>query len=107
MAARYASEWNVTFTPPAKFAALNTRLDELLRVNGRKPTDVRRSVMTGIVFGRNDAEVQWVAAAERGETVEQLRERGILVGTAPAIVEQLNNPFDERGTFSRWSSSLS
>jgi alkanesulfonate monooxygenase SsuD/methylene tetrahydromethanopterin reductase-like flavin-dependent oxidoreductase (luciferase family) len=45
--------------------------------------------MTGIVFGRDEAEVQRVAASERGQTVEQLRERGMIVGTASQVVEQL------------------
>ncbi len=89
LAARYASEWNSTFTRPERLAELNAQLNELLLANGRKPSDVRRSVMTGVVFGRDEAEVQRVASAERGQTVEQLRERGMIVGTASQVVEQL------------------
>lgn len=88
LAAKYASEWNGTFMPPAKFAELNRRLDDLLAANGRAPTSLRRSTMTGCVFGRDDAEVQRKIAA-RGQTRERLRERGIMVGTAPEAVEQL------------------
>ncbi len=89
LVARYASEWNSAFIRPEKLRELNARLDEMLLANGRQPRDVRRSVMTGIVFGRNDAEVQRVASAERGQTLEQLRERGIIVGTVQAVVDQL------------------
>ncbi len=89
LVARYASEWNSTFVRPERLAELNARLDELLVANGRKPEDVRRSVMTGIVFGRDEAEVQRMAADERGETVEQSRERGMIVGTGSQVVEQL------------------
>jgi F420-dependent oxidoreductase-like protein len=89
LVARYASEWNSTFIRPERLTELNARLNELLVANGRKPGDVRRSVMTGIVFGRDEAEVQRVAADERGQTIEQLRERGMIVGTGSQVVDQL------------------
>jgi alkanesulfonate monooxygenase SsuD/methylene tetrahydromethanopterin reductase-like flavin-dependent oxidoreductase (luciferase family) len=44
--------------------------------------------MTGCVFGKNDAALQQKIAA-RGRIVEQLRERGIIVGNASQVVEQL------------------
>jgi F420-dependent oxidoreductase-like protein len=89
MAARYAGEWNVAFRSAAQFAELNARLNELLQENGREPGDVRRSLMTGVVFGRNQAEVQHKAAA-RKRTAEELRERGLVVGIPAEIVDQLN-----------------
>ncbi len=89
LVARYASEWNSAFTRPERLSELNARLNEMLPAIRQQPRDVRRSVMTGIIFGRNDAEVQRVAAAERRQTVEQLRERGMIVGTAQAVVDQL------------------
>lgn len=89
LAARYASEWNATFQPPAKFAALSGRLDGLLNTRGRAPKDVRRSLMTGIVFGRTDADVQRKLDA-RGRTAADLRERGLVVGTPPQVTEQLS-----------------
>lgn len=95
LAAKYADEWNGTFMTPTKFAEVNQLLSELIAANGRAQTDVRRSLMTGIVFGRDDAEVQRRLAA-RGRTAEQARERGIIVGTAPAVVEQLKK-LDETG----------
>lgn len=88
LAARYASEWNGAFMTPGKYDEINRRLTGLLQANGRKPESVRRSLMTGCVFGRDDAEVKRKVAA-RGQAVEKLRERGIIVGTAPAVVEQL------------------
>ncbi|MBI5303521.1 MAG: LLM class F420-dependent oxidoreductase [Chloroflexi bacterium] len=87
-AARYADEWNATFQTPANFARLNARLDETLTAHQRDPRTVRRSVMTGCVFGRDDAAVQSKVSA-RGQTAEKLRERGIIVGVANQIVEQL------------------
>src|SRR5512143_606016 len=88
LAARYASEWNGTCLTPNKYAEVNRRLTGLLEANGRGPESVRRSLMTGCVFGRDDAEVKRKVSA-RGQTMERLRERGILVGTAPEILNQL------------------
>jgi F420-dependent oxidoreductase-like protein len=93
LAARFADEWNATFQTPSGFSRLNVLLSELLRANRRSPGDVRRSMMTGLLFGRDDAEVQNRIAA-RGRTQEQLTERGIVVGTANQVVEQLGRLSD-------------
>ncbi len=86
LAARYASEWNATFSPPARFVERNSRLTALLQKRGRAPGSVRRSMMTGLVFGRTDAEVQQNL---KGRSEAQLRERGVIVGTPAAVVDQL------------------
>ncbi len=88
LAAKYATEWNGTFMSPAKFDEVNRRLNEILVQIGRSSNLVRRSLMTGVVFGRDEAEVQHLVTA-RKQPVEKLRERGIIVGTAPAVIEQL------------------
>ena len=90
LAARYAREWNAVFIPPAELARLNARLDELLAQHGRQPGEVRRSLMTGCVFGRDDGEVQRkVEARTRGQrSADELRQRGLVVGTAGQVVEQ-------------------
>ncbi len=87
-AARYASEWNATFQTADNYAKLNKHLDTLLAKNGRKPADVRRSMMTGCIFGRDDGEVQHKVSA-RNRTFDELRERGIVVGTPSQMVDQL------------------
>ncbi len=91
LVAKYATEWNAVFIPPEKFAELNTRLDELLEADGRQPSEVRRSMMTGCIFGKTDQEVaQKVEARTSGKrTPDQLRQRGMVVGTGAQIVEQL------------------
>jgi len=43
--------------------------------------------MTRVIFGRTDAAVH--AQLESNQAVEGLRERGVVVGTANAVVEQL------------------
>lgn len=86
LVARYADEWNGLFVPAAQFAQLSARLDALLQENGRQPGHVRRSLMTGLFFGRDETELQ---AKLHGREATALRERGLVVGTPSAIVEQL------------------
>ena len=84
--ARYADEWNAVFVPPARFAELNAKLDNLLDAAGRPREAVRRTLMIESVFGRDKHEVERLLA---GRDRQQLRARGILVGVADEIVEQI------------------
>jgi alkanesulfonate monooxygenase SsuD/methylene tetrahydromethanopterin reductase-like flavin-dependent oxidoreductase (luciferase family) len=90
LAARYAQEWNALLIPPQDIARLNAKLDEYILQEGRKPKDVRRSLMTGCVFGVNEAEVDLkVRLRTNGQrSADELRQRGLIVGTADQIVEQ-------------------
>jgi len=87
LAARYADEWNALFLPPQRFAALNARLDDLLRAAGREPAAVRRSMMTGLIFGRDEAEL--ARKLEGRASAEDLRARGLVVGTPAQVREQV------------------
>jgi F420-dependent oxidoreductase-like protein len=86
LVARYADEWNAVFVSAPQFAQLSACLDELLRAAGRSPERVRRTLMTRVVFGRTTAEVERKLG---GEPRERLYARGVIVGTANEIVEQL------------------
>ncbi len=86
LAARYADEWNAVFAPAKRFAELDARLDELLQEAGRAPEQVRRTLMTRAIFGRTTAGVE---RKLRGQSADDLRPRGVIVGTAPEIAEQL------------------
>jgi F420-dependent oxidoreductase-like protein len=86
LVARYADEWNGVYLPPDRFAELNARLDQLLQENGRQTRDVRRSLMTGVVFGRDQAQL---AEKLRGRDAAELRDRGVIVGTPTETVDQL------------------
>ncbi|MDQ7820784.1 MAG: TIGR03560 family F420-dependent LLM class oxidoreductase [Armatimonadota bacterium] len=88
LAARYAAEWNATFQTPQAFAGLSRRLDALLQARGQDPQTVRRSLMTGVVFGSTEQEVRR-RLERRGRPVEQLRARGVVVGTPQEVVDQL------------------
>jgi alkanesulfonate monooxygenase SsuD/methylene tetrahydromethanopterin reductase-like flavin-dependent oxidoreductase (luciferase family) len=81
------------FIPPSRFVELNARLDELLAAKGRAPRDVRRSLMTGLVFGRDDAELQ---VKLRGRSPAELKERGLVVGTPDEVKSQLQHLAEAR-----------
>ena len=86
LAARFAAEWNAVYLPPERFGALNRQLDELLDQQGRARSAVRRTMMTGLIFGRDDADL---ARRLKGRAPADLRARGAIVGAAGAIQEQL------------------
>jgi F420-dependent oxidoreductase-like protein len=92
LVARFAEEWNSPPVSDMEFNKLNQRLDELLIARGRSPQSVRRSMMTGTIFGKNEAEVdRKVESRTAGKrTADQLREAGYAVGTASRMVDLLN-----------------
>ncbi len=98
LAARYADEWNGVFISPAKYAERNKQLDRLLVKEGRQPKDVRRSIMVGTLFGRDKAEVESrIPSWAKGKySLSELREMGVLAGTASEISEQISE-FEEAG----------
>ena len=93
LAARYADEWNAVLVTPERFAELNARLDKLLQEAGRSPEAVRRTLMTRAVSGRTTADVE---RKLEGQSADELRDRGIVVGTGPEVAEQLDD-LDEAG----------
>jgi F420-dependent oxidoreductase-like protein len=90
LVARYAQEWNALSLPPGELSTLNSMLDKYLIAQGRQPQDVRRSLMTGCVFGKDHDDVaRKVDTRTRGQrTPEDMRKRGLVVGTADEIVKQ-------------------
>ncbi|MBC8330669.1 MAG: LLM class flavin-dependent oxidoreductase, partial [Anaerolineae bacterium] len=91
LVARFATEWNSIYLPVEKFQELSAQLDELLVAAGRIPSEVRRSMMTGCEFGVDKAEVkQKVKTRTKGKlSPKELHKRGLMVGTANEVVEQL------------------
>jgi F420-dependent oxidoreductase-like protein len=90
LAAKYANEWNALFIPVTDFKGLNALFDGYLEAQGRPQTDIRRSLLAGCVYGKNREEVERkVNIRSRGQrTVDELRKRGLILGTAEEIVEQ-------------------
>lgn len=86
IAAKYADEWNGIYRSPAEFKELSDILDQKLIENGRKPEDVGRSQMKGLMFGRDQAELDRNLA---GQDPQALLDRGMIVGTPSEVVQQL------------------
>ncbi len=84
---RYADEWNAVDVPASQFEILNQRLDTMLSDAGRDPATLRRTLMTSLVFGRTEADLH---AKLENRTTSRLRERGVVIGTAGPILEQLD-----------------
>ena len=85
---RYAGEWNCVQLPPDEFARLNKRLSEMLVEAGRGPESVRRSMMTGCVFGKDEAALK-KKVSSYGRSLEELQRRGIVAGNPDAVKDQL------------------
>jgi len=93
LVAKYADEWNATSMPLDQYRERTRQLNELLEREGRKPEDVKRTVMRGGIIGRDDAEVE---AKLDGRDKQELLNRGAVVGTASEAVEILHQ-FAEAG----------
>jgi F420-dependent oxidoreductase-like protein len=96
LAAQYADEWNAVFLNQAKFSELNHKLDELAIERGRSPKDIRRSMMVGCIFGKDESQVNDKVSQRGGGkfSAEELRQRGLVVGTAAQLVDQLSGLAD-------------
>jgi F420-dependent oxidoreductase-like protein len=88
LAAKYADEWNCVGLTPDAFRVRARRLDDLMREEGRQPGDVRRTLMTRVFFGRDEDQLGERVAAT-GQSIDDLRGAGRIVGTAEQIPEQL------------------
>lgn len=86
LAARFADEWNGVYLNADGFRERIALLDDLLRDEGRNPAEVKRTLMTRVIFGKDEEQL-----AERldGESADELRAAGRIVGTATEIPEQL------------------
>lgn len=97
VAAKYGDEWNAIFRSPAQFRELNTELDQLLRAHKRDTRRVARSQMKGLIFGRDDAQVDAKVQARQAtdpRTRAELAAWGMLIGTAAEVVDQLGQLSD-------------
>jgi F420-dependent oxidoreductase-like protein len=88
LVASYADEWNGVFLTPRRYAELSSRLDELLIANGRNPYDVRRSLMTNLIFADTDIELKEKLQPFR-RTIEEAHNLGVVAGTPGRVVDQL------------------
>ncbi|MGI8644119.1 MAG: LLM class flavin-dependent oxidoreductase, partial [Thermomicrobiales bacterium] len=95
LVARHANEWNAVFATAERFAELNTTLDQEIEKVGRKPEDVRRSLMTRVVLAKDDTEAR---NKLDGRDPQEMRDRGALVGSGSAIVDALGRLQEARAS---------
>jgi F420-dependent oxidoreductase-like protein len=93
LAACYADAWNAMFVRPAELADMNALLDALLVNAGRKPQDLRRTVMQGVEVGRTDTELE---AKLRARAWAFWREPGLFAGGAAQLRDRLGE-FERAG----------
>lgn len=99
LVARYADWWNAIALDRETFRARSARLDELLRAAGRRPGDVRRTMMRPVYFGRDLDEVDRrlrgglrpeLAGRPIAAVLDTLRrEERAIAGTPAMIAEQI------------------
>lgn len=88
LVAQYADEWNGVYLSAQAFRDRNALLDGLLEARGRAKTSVKRSLMTQLIMGRNDAELA-AKVALSPEPSDKLLEWNRIVGTPGAVVDQI------------------
>ncbi len=94
LAARFAQEWNAVYLNITRYRERQAQLDALLLEAGRTPAQVKRSLMAGCRWVKDEDSLQAQlqgASKERGReiTVEYLRDFGLFVGTTAMIIAQL------------------
>lgn len=89
LVAKYADEWNASGLNNAGFAERMPILDELIQKEGRDPKSVKRTVMTGGLIGKTDAEVKEKAKGFGMYDLDRMRERDGVFGTPNEIVDIL------------------
>jgi F420-dependent oxidoreductase-like protein len=98
LAAKYASAWNALGLED--FSERSAQLDSLLQAEGRKPGDVRRTMMLALSFGRDMDELErqlgWrhespeLANKSFEEAIDAIEAHGYaLAGTAERIIRRL------------------
>jgi alkanesulfonate monooxygenase SsuD/methylene tetrahydromethanopterin reductase-like flavin-dependent oxidoreductase (luciferase family) len=95
LVARYGVEWNCVMLTPQVFDERNRLLTDVLNLAGRKPESVRRSMMTGCIFGKDDASLK-EKLARQNQTIEEMQEEGIVAGSPDQVKDQLHR-FEEVG----------
>lgn len=96
---RYASIWNGAFLSPADFRARSAILDTLLQQAGRKPGEVKRTMMHTLTFARNEQEMDQLltrrndpelAGASVSQAIAKLRaSNSEIIGTPAHIIDQI------------------
>lgn len=88
LTARYADEWNGVFIRPDEYADLNELLGGYIERDGRAQDEVRRSIMTGLVYG-DDKQMLDRWARLYDAVPQDLEKRGLVVGGTQKVIDRL------------------
>ncbi len=89
LAAKYAAEWNAAFISLDTYRARKARLAECLQQQGRAADDIKRSLMTRVIYRPTEAQLD-AHLHENGLDAAELEARGLIVGSGSAVVDQLS-----------------
>ena len=100
VAARHADEWNLTTNDPAAFVARAAVLDTECESIARRPHEIRRSIATGVLVGRDRREIEQrslrmqacvppLSGVSVAAVPEAARAQGWVAGTVDEVAEQL------------------
>jgi len=95
LAARFADEWNAVYLKPSEVRQRNALLDELLVAQGRAPGSVKRSLMTQVIIGPDEAAVKR-QVGDAPEASDKLTEWNRIVGVPSAVLDQIGAYADAR-----------
>ncbi|MFV2064802.1 MAG: TIGR03560 family F420-dependent LLM class oxidoreductase, partial [Chloroflexota bacterium] len=93
LGAAYADEYNISSSGPAQVREISARLDAACEKIGRDPASLTRSVMVGVLVGRDNAEMErrtttqmaiWGDALSDGEAWLDRRRNRWILGTLDA-----------------------
>jgi F420-dependent oxidoreductase-like protein len=90
LAARFADEWNSLYLTPQRFIKLNKEFERVLESTARKPSEIRRSMLTGCIFGENDHEVKVKFSNQVPKGLAPELEAAVIAGTANEIVDRIS-----------------
>lgn len=97
LAVKYAKEWNCFYKSPDEFAQLSRRLDEACEDARRDLVSLGRSLMTPLLIGRTDREVEERILANKAVFAglpgsrSEWRSSGFIGGTVEELREQLGS----------------
>jgi alkanesulfonate monooxygenase SsuD/methylene tetrahydromethanopterin reductase-like flavin-dependent oxidoreductase (luciferase family) len=89
LTAKFADEWNVSSTGPAKYRRLVEEFEKACRLAGRNPASVRRSWCGGCVCAPTPAEAEKLAGGRYN--AESSEDDFDFVGTPRQVVEQMRS----------------
>lgn len=88
LVAKHAKEWNAVFLDIETYMERTNILNGLLAEQGRKPEDVKRSLMTRVVYGKDEATLK-ANAEKQAVDLSELRAADRVVGTGQEIVDKI------------------